>query len=159
MTTFETGRVTFQLVDEDGDELPGRWSYAWSGRDPVELAIYAVTEISGRPWKWTRRRSQDAWLSQQRSRILSARFGNVVRRSVVKNTTARVAALIQRECLRPGAPPPDSETIAEVLRGREVDWDAGPVETVGGMLRAMREVFRAAKAADAGVRIIWGDED
>jgi hypothetical protein len=157
---MEAGGLTFQLVDEDGDALPGTWSYEWTGRDPLELAIFAITELSGRPWKWSSRRLGRALLSPERCRALSARVGKVLKKESRAPAAAVVARIIAQECLRPGQKAPDPEAIEDILAGRrEPDWDAGPHETTPAMIRALRGALRAAVENEAGLQVSWGDSE
>jgi hypothetical protein len=153
----EAGSITFQLIDEDGDELPGSWAYEWSGRDPLELAIFAVTELSGKPWKWSSIKAGRALLSPKKCRALSVRVGNQMRRARRGVTASVIARVISNEALRPGVPPPDAKQIARILAGGSAaDWDAGPAQTTPAMLRALRHALRAARECEGGLRITWG---
>jgi hypothetical protein len=160
VATLETGALTFELIDEDGEELPGSWSYEWSGRDPLELALYAITELSGKPWKWTSRTGARARISPGRCKAFSIRVGKVLRKETRVVASAVIARIITQETLRPGKPAPDVRVIAEVLSGkRDPDWDAGPLETTPAMIRALRNALRAASECDGGLQIVWGDPD
>ncbi len=157
---MESGALTFQLIDDDGDDLPGRWSYEWSGRDPLELVIYVVTELSGKPWKWSSQRKGRALLSAKRCRALSIRTGKTLRAANRRLTSAAIARIVANETLRPGHRPPDTSVIADILAGRrEADWDAGPQETTPAMLRALRKALKAAVECEGGLQIVWGDRD
>jgi hypothetical protein len=158
---MEAGAVRFDLIDEDGDDLPGSWAYEWSGRDPLELTIYAVTEMSGRPWKWTsHRKGSNARLSPKKCRALAIRVGKTLKPETRGTTAAVVARIIANECMRPGQKPPDAASIAAILAGkREADWDAGPHESTPAMIRALRAALRAAVESDAGLKISWGSDD
>lgn len=157
---MEAGAVRLELIDEDGDELPGSWSFEWSGRDPLELAIYAVTELSGKPWKWSSRKKGGARLSPKKCKALSIRVGKVLKPEVRPTTAAVIARIIANECLRPGQAPPDADTIAAILAAkRQPDWDAGPEETTPAMMRALREALRAATECEAGLQFTWGADD
>lgn len=157
---MEAGSVTLQLIDEDGEDLPGSWSFEWSGRDPLELAIYAITELSGRPWKWSARVNGAMRLSPKRCRALAVRVGKVLRKETRPTAAAVIARIIAQETLRPGQPAPDARGIATILAGtREPDWDAGPPETTPAMIRALRQALRAAAENEAGLAVHWGDAD
>jgi hypothetical protein len=157
---MEAGALTFGLIDDDGDELPGSWSYEWSGRDPLELAIYAITEISGRPWRWSVRTASYARLAPDRARALAARVSNALRREAREQTASAIARVIAQECLRPGQRPPDPGVIAEILAGkREPDWEAGPQESTPAMLRSLRLALKAATECDAGLKVTWGEDE
>jgi hypothetical protein len=157
--SMEGGALTLELIDDDGEELPGSWSFEWSGRDPLELAIYAVTEVSGRPWKWNARSPGAALLDPDRCRAFSARVGNALRKEARKGTAAAIARVVTHECKRPGQTPPDARAIAEILAGkRDVDWDAGPEETTPAMLRSLRTALKAAAECGAGLRVTWGGD-
>lgn len=158
--SLETGALRIELIDEDGDSLPGRWDFEWVGRDPMELVIYAITELSAKPWKWSSLRPARRRLTAERSRAMSARMGKWLRKSLRKQTADVMARIIAQECLKPGSPLPDTKLIRELLAGRrEPDWDMGPVETVPGMYRAFRKALRAASEDGAGIQLTWGAED
>jgi hypothetical protein len=153
----ESGSLTFQLIDEDGDELPGTWAYEWSGRDPFELAVFAVTELSGKPWKWSSQGRGRGVLSVQRCRAFKVRVGRLFNKKRRAQTAAVLARIITQETLRPGQPGPSAKEIASILAGTtDVDWDAGPVQTAPAMLRALRNALRAAYEGEGGLRISWG---
>jgi hypothetical protein len=153
----ESGSLTFQLIDEDGDELPGTWSYEWSGRDPFELAVFAVTELSGKPWKWSTQARGRGVLSPQRCRAFKVRVGRLFNKKRRPQTAAVLARIITQETMRPGQPGPNVKEIAAILTGKaEVDWDAGPAQTAPAMLRALRNALRAAFEGEGGLRISWG---
>ena len=157
---MEQGSVSFELVDDDDEPLTTKSTYEWSGRDPLELVIYAVTELSGRPWKWSSRKGPHAKLSAPKCRALSIRTGRCLRRDQRARTAAVIARVIAVETFRPGKPAPDAKEIAALLAGsREPDWDAGPTETVPAMLRALRKALKSAVEADAGLSVVWGEDD
>ncbi len=154
---MESGSLTLQLIDDDGDELPGTWSYEWSGRDPFELAVFAITEASGKPWKWSSQHIGRGVLSPQRCRAFKVRVGRLFNKKRRPQLAAVLARIIAQETLRPGQPPPDPKEVAEILSGRvEADWEAGPSQSAPAMLRALRDALRAAYEGEAGLRISWG---
>ncbi len=154
---MESGSLTFQLIDDDGDELPGTWSYEWSGRDPFELTVFAVTELSGKAWKWTTQRRDGGILSAQRCRAFKVRVGRLLNKSRRPVTAAVLARIITQETLRPGQPGPSTKEIASILAGHtDIDWEAGPSQTAPAMLRALRDALRAAVEGEGGLRITWG---
>lgn len=153
---MESGSLTFQLIDDDGDELPGSWSYEWSGRDPFELAVFAVTELSGKPWKWSSQHVGRGVLSAQRCRIFKVRVGKLFNKKRRAQTASVLARIIVQETQRPGQPAPDPGELAAILAGRvEPDWEAGPSQSAPAMLRALRDALRAACESEAGLRIAW----
>ena len=157
---MESGKITFKLIDDDGDDLPGAWSYEWSGRDPFELAVYAITEASGRAWKWSSRRDSAGLLSARRCRALKTRVSNLLLKSRSAMTAAVIARIVAQETVRPGQKAPDPRAIREILAGnKEADWEAGPHETTPAMMLALRTVLRAAAEGDAGVQVRWGRSD
>src|SRR5688572_2413316 len=92
-----TGQTRFQLIDEDGDELPGSWEFTWEGRDPFEVVVAVVTEVSGRPWKWSTRKISSGKLSPQRCRALSARVAGVLRRENRARASECIARVVAEE--------------------------------------------------------------
>jgi hypothetical protein len=159
VAVLEQGSVKFELIDEDGEPLPGSWSYEWTGRDPVELAIYAVTELSTKPWKWTSRKSARATLSPDRARAMSIRTGKTLRKENRSATANVLARIIAHECLRPGEVGLEPKELEKILSGkREPDWEAGPTESAAAMLRALRLALNAAVEAEAGLAVTWGEE-
>jgi hypothetical protein len=157
VAVLEQGSVRFDLIDDDGEALPGRWAFDWTGRDPLELAIYAVTELSGKPWKWTSRKLRRATLSPDRARAMSIRCGKTLRKENRTATAQVIARIVAHECLRPGEPGLEQKEIERLLSGkREADWEAGPTETTPAMLRAFRQALKAAVEAEAGLAITWG---
>lgn len=159
VAALERGSVKFELIDEDGEPLPGSWSYEWTGRDPVELAIYAITELSAKPWKWSSRKAARATLSPERARAMSIRTGKTLRKESRLHTANVLARIIAHECLRPGEVGLEVKELERILAGkREVDWEAGPTETAAAMLRALRLALKAAAEAEAGLAVTWGDD-
>jgi hypothetical protein len=159
VAVLEQGSVKFELIDEDGEPLPGSWSYEWTGRDPVELAIYAITELSAKPWKWSSRKSNRATLSVDRARAMSIRTGKTLRKENRANTAAVIARIVAHECLRPGEVGLEPKELEKILSGkREADWEAGPTETAAAMVRALRRALKAAVEAEAGLAVTWGDD-
>ncbi len=160
ISVLEQGSVRFELIDEDGEALPGRWEYEWTGRDPLELALYAVAELSGKPWKWTSRKLRRGTLSPERARAFSIRCGKTLRKENRPATAQVLARIVQLECLRPGEAGLELKEIERILAGRrEADWEAGPTETAPAMLRALRLALKAAAEAEAGLSIVWGEAE
>lgn len=159
VAVLEQGSVKFELIDEDGEPLPGSWTYEWTGRDPVELAIYAITELSGKPWKWSSRKSARGTLSVDRARAMSIRVGKTLRRENRAATAQVIARIVAHECLRPGEVGLEIKELEKILAGkREPDWEAGPTETAAAMVRELRLALKAAVEAEAGVAVSWGDD-
>ncbi len=159
VAVLEQGSVKFELIDEDGEPLPGSWTYEWTGRDPVELAIYAITELSGKPWKWTSRKSSRGTLSVDRARAMSIRTGKTLRKENRANTAQVIARIVAHECLRPGEVGLEPKELEKILSGkREADWEAGPTETAAAMVRSLRLALKASVEAEAGLAVTWGDD-
>jgi hypothetical protein len=158
VAVLEQGSVSFELIDDDGESLSVHWRYEWTGRDPLELAIYVVTELSGRPWKWNSLKPGRATISPDRCRAFSIRVGKTLRKENRAATAKAVARVVTHECLRPGDPAPDLKRTALILAGKaEVDWEAGAAETAPAMLRALRVALKSAAEAEAGLLIRWGE--
>lgn len=154
---MESGSITFQLIDDDGDELPGTWQYEWSGPNPFELAVFAITELSGKAWKWSSQHQGRGVLSTQRCRAFKVRVGRLFAKNRRPITAAVLARIIAQETQRKGEPVPSPKEIAAILSGKnDCDWEGGPSQTAPGMLRALRIALRAAYEGEGGLRISWG---
>lgn len=158
VAVLEQGSVTFELIDDDGESLNVHWRFEWTGRDPLELAIYAITELSGRAWKWNSVKPGRATLSPDRCRAFSIRAGKTLKKENRAATAAALVRIVTHECLRPGDAPPDLKVTQQILAGkREVDWEAGPTESAPAILRALRVALKAAAEAEAGLSVRWGE--
>ncbi|MDP3278088.1 MAG: hypothetical protein Q8Q09_23080 [Deltaproteobacteria bacterium] len=160
VAALEHGSISFGLIDDDGEALGKRWSYEWTGRDPFELALFAITELSGKPWKWSVQRRGRAKLNIERARAMSIRAGQTLRKEKRKMTAVVVGRIVQHECLRSGDPQPDLDRVEKILAGKiEIDWEAGAADVVPAALRAFRQALRAAADAECGLDVMWGDVD
>ncbi len=152
-----TGKTRFQLIDEDGDDLPGSWEFDWVGRDPFEVVVAAVTEVSARPWKWSTRKINSGKLSPQRCRVLSARVAGVLR----KENRPRAAECIARVISEEFTPrrKVDVKAVRSVLAKVEPevpeDADERPELLAAVMLRRFRRALKAAVECDGGLRVSW----
>ncbi len=159
-TTLASGRTRYQLIDEDGDELPGTWEFDWEGRDPFEVVIAVVTEVSGRPWKWTARRTHAGRFSPERAKAMCARTGNVLRGSKLHATAAVIARVVRDEFGR--RRPIDEAGLIEVLAGRrevsDEELESVPELCAAVMLRTLREALKTARECGGGLRVSWAVE-
>jgi hypothetical protein len=152
-----TGKTRFQLIDEDGDDLPGTWEFEWENRDPFEVVVAAVTEASARPWKWSSRKINSGKLSPQRCRALSVRVANVLR----KETRGRVADSIVRVVAEEFSPRRkiDIKEVRSILAQIDPelpeDADERPDVLAAVMLRKFRRALKAAVECDGGLRVSW----
>ncbi len=152
-----TGKTRFQLIDEDGDDLPGSWEFDWAGRDPFEVVVAAVTEVSARPWKWSTRKINSGKLSPQRCRALSARVAGVLR----KENRPRAAECIARVIAEEFTPRRkiDVKAVRAVLSKLDPDVpedaDERPELLAAVMLRKFRRALKAAVECDGGLRVSW----
>jgi hypothetical protein len=154
-----SGQTRFQLIDEDGDDLPGQWEFAWEGRDPFEVVIAAVTEVSGRPWKWSVRHTHSGRLSPQRCRILSTRVGNVLRKENRKRLCDCITRVIAEEFVGHRRRKMDTEAVMAVLATVDPetpeDLEIPPEVTTAIMLRKFRQALKAAVECDGGLKVNW----
>ncbi len=152
-----TGKTRFQLIDEDGDDLPGSWEFDWEGRDPFEVVVAAVTEVSGRPWKWSVRKINSGKLSPQRCRALAARVATVLR----KENRPRAADCIARVISEEFTPrrKVDVKAVRVVLAQLDpevpADAEESPEVLAAVMLRKFRKALKAAVECDGGLRVSW----
>ncbi len=153
-----TGRTTFELIDEEGDES-GSWEFEWVGRDPFELIIAAVTEVSGRPWKWSTKRSNSGKLSPQLCRVLSVRVGRVLRKENRGRTAACIARVVAEEYSPRRKQQIDPKAVrvllAKINPDMPEDADERPELLAAVMLRRFRRALKAAVEGDVGLRISW----
>ena len=158
IAVLEQGSVTFELIDEDGELLNIQWRFEWTGRDPLEMAIYALTELSGRVWKWNSTKPGRVTLSADRCRAFSIRVGKSLRKENRAATAAAIVRIVKHECLRPGDPAPDPKVIQQILAGKhEYDSESGPTETAAAMLRLLRVALKSAAEAEVGLLLRWGE--
>lgn len=149
------GITRFQLIDEDGDELPGAREFAWEGRDPFDLVVAAIAEVSERPWRWASRRVDARTLSPQQCRVIAVRVRNVLRRSHRAQLVASVARLVREEFEPRTRRPLDAVAIERMLEGDGDELDARPELVAAAMLRSLRETLEAAVECDAGLMVSW----
>lgn len=153
-----SGSTRFQLLDEDGDELPGTWEFSWEGRDPFEAVIAAVTEVSGRPWRWSTRGASSGRFSPERCKAMSIRVNNALKKPQRAGVAAVIARVVQEEfALRPSRSI-DPKAILDAM-GRE-NTSAGelvlrPELNAGVMLVRLREALGAAVDCEGGLRVSW----
>ena len=152
-----TGKTRFQLIDEDGDGLPGTWEFEWVGRDPFEVVVAAVTEVSGRPWKSSTRRISSGKLSPLRCQALSARVSAVLK----KENRPRAAECIARVISEEFTPRRkiDVKAVRAVLAQLDPpvpeDAEESPELLAAVMLRRFRRALKAAVECDGGLRVSW----
>ena len=150
------GVTHFQLIDEDGDELPGDWEFAWEGRDPFDVVIAAVTEVSGKPWKWSSKRIEAGRLSPMRCKALSIRVGKVLRSENRAQTSAVIARVVGDEYLTKPLRKVDPAVVATTLAGKGPGGINMQPEVVAAvMLRAFREALKAAVECEGGLIVSW----
>ncbi len=152
------GITRFQLIDEDGDDLPGSWEFAWEGRDPFDAVVATVTEVSGRPWKWSSRHNHSGRLSPARCRTLSVRVGNVLRGVNLPEASAVLSRVVADEYEIRAHRVIDPTTVLAALANKKPltdDLDAPPEIIAATMLRAFRQALRAAVECDGGLRVFW----
>lgn len=150
------GVTHFQLIDEDGDELPGEWEFAWEGRDPFDVVIAAITEVSGKPWKWSSKRIESGRLSPQRCKALAIRVGRVLRSENRKQTSEVIARVVSEEYELRNGRKADAALVSVTLAGK----GPGGIETrpefvAAMMLRSFREALRAAVECEGALRVSW----
>jgi hypothetical protein len=157
-----SGATRFQILDEDGDELPGSWEYPWEGRDPFEAVMAAVSEVSGRPWEWSARGPRSGRFSPVRCRKMAVRVGNVLRKNCRVATAAFIARVIAEEFELKQRRKVDPSAVLEVLGGKrelsEEERESQPELLAAVMLRGLRDALRAAVECDGGLRILWRAE-
>ncbi len=154
-----TGRTRFQLIDEDGDDLPGSWEFEWTGRDPFEVVVAAVTEVSGRPWKWSTRRINSGKLSPQRCRALSARVGNVLRKEHRARAADCIARVVSEEFTPRRKARVDVKEVRSILAKLDPvlpeDAEERAEILAAVMLRKFRRALKAAVECEGGMRVSW----
>lgn len=157
-----SGATRFQILDEDGDELPGSWEYHWEGRDPFEAVMAAVTEVSGKPWEWTGRGPRSGRFSPVRCRTMAVRVSNVLRKSRRVAAAAYIARVVAEEFELKQRRKVDPAAVLEVLCGRrepsEEERESQPELLAAVMLRGLRDALRAAVECDGGLRVQWRAE-
>lgn len=154
-----SGATRYQLIDEDGDELPGTWEFSWEGRDPFEAVVAAITEVSGRPWKYSARRTHSGRFSPERCKPMAVRVAKVMRAEHRAQAAGVIARVINDEFeLRPRRKV-DPAAMLPVLAGKETPGEdalEGRPELVAAlMLRTLREALKNAVECGGGLRISW----
>lgn len=156
-----SGSTRFILVDEDGDELPGRWEFTWESQDPFDVVVAAVTEVSARPWKWSARSARSGRFSPDRCKAMSIRVGKVLRAENRKTTASCVARVIEELDPRHRRRI-DVSAVEEALAGKRAyapeELEGRPELQVAVMLRAFREALKAAVESESGLRVSWREE-
>jgi hypothetical protein len=154
-----TGKTRFQLVDEDGEDLPETWEFDWSGRDPFDIVVAAVTEVSGRPWKWSIRKVNSGKLSPQRCRVMSARVANVLRKENRGRAAESIARVASEEFTPRRKGKIDPQEVRAILAKIDPelpdDADERPEILAAVMLRRFRRALRTAVDVGAGLRVSW----
>lgn len=154
-----SGRTRFQLLDEDGDELPGTWEFFWEGRDPFEAVMAAITEVSGRPWRYSARSSRGGRFSPARARAMSVRVKNVLRPTVRPRVAAVLARVVRDEFETRSRRVVDPAAVLAVLSGEveptEEALESCPELLAATMLVAFRSALRTARECGGGLRVSW----
>lgn len=153
-----SGSTRYQLLDEDGDELPGTWEFSWEGRDPFEAVIAAVTEVSGRPWRWSARGASSGRFSPDRCKAMAIRVGKALRKESRAGAAAVIARVVQEEFdLRPRRVV-DPAAVLDAM-GREApsagELMSQPELNAAVMLVRLREALKAAVECDGALRVSW----
>jgi hypothetical protein len=157
-----TGKTRFQLIDEDGDELPGSWEFEWQGRDPFEVVVAVVTEVSGRPFKWSVRKINSAKLSPLRCRVFSSRVAVVLKKENRRRAADCIVRVISDEFTPRRKGKIDPKEVRSVL-GKinpvlPADAEERPEIIAAVMLRQFRRALKEAAENDVGVRVSWQNE-
>ena len=157
-----SGATRFQILDEDGDELPGAWEFAWEGRDPFEAVMATVSEVSGRAWEWSARGPRSGRFSPVRCRKMAIRVGNVLRKNRRAAAAAYIARVVAEEFELKQRRKVDAGAVLEVLSGKrepsEEEREAQPELLAAVMLRALRDALKAAVECEGGLRVLWRAE-
>lgn len=154
-----TGKTRYQLVDEDGEDLPETWVFDWSGRDPFDIVVAVVTEVSGRPWKWSVRTIHSGKLSPQRCVAMSARVAAVLRKENRARAVECIVRVVSEEFTprRKGKIDPKEvrRILAKIDPELPEDADERPEALAAVMLRHFRRALRTAVDVGAGLRVSW----
>lgn len=154
-----SGRTRFQLIDEDGDELPGTWEFSWDDRDPFEAVLAAVTEASGRPWKYTARNPHGGRFSPDKAGAMAIRVKNVLSPELRPRVAAVIARVISDGWVGKKRRVVKAEDVLAVLSGRRVpgpdELDAEPESLAAMMLLALRSALLTAREHEVGLRVAW----
>ncbi len=157
-----SGATRFQILDEDGDELPGSWDFAWEGRDPFEAVMAAVTEVSGRPWEWSARGPRSGRFSPVRCKKMAVRVANALRKEQRAAVAAYIARVVAEEFELKQRRKVDAASVLEVLNGKrepsEEEREVQPELLAAVMLRGLRDALKAAVECDGGLRVQWRAE-
>jgi hypothetical protein len=154
-----SGATRYQLIDEDGDELPGTWEFSWEARDPFEAVVAAITEVSAKPWKYSARRTHSGRFSPDRCKAMIIRVTKVLRPEHRTQVAGVIARVINDEFeLRPRRRI-DPAVIVPVLAGKETPGEdalEGRPELIAAlMLRSLREALGTAVECGGALRISW----
>lgn len=154
-----SGKTRYQLIDEDGDELPGTWEFSWEARDPFEAVVGAITEVSAKPWKYSGRRLNSGRFSPDRCKAMLIRVAKVLKPEQRPQVAGVIARVINDEFeLRPKRVV-DPKTVLPVLSGKEIPGEQSleghPELTAALMLRALREALTIAVDCGGALRISW----
>lgn len=152
------GRTRFQLIDEDGDELPGTWEFTWDDRDPFEAVVAAVTEVSGRPWKYTARSAHGGRFSPEKATAMAIRVKKVLSPELRPRVAAVIARVIndewttERRTIK-------ADDVLGVLSGKrspgQAELESEPESLAAVMLVALRSALLAARDCGGGLRVAW----
>ncbi len=157
-----SGATRFQILDEDGDELPGSWDFAWEGRDPFEAVMAAVTEVSGRPWEWSARGPRSGRFSPVRCKKMAVRVANALRKEQRAAVAAYIARVVAEEFELKQRRKVDAAAVLEVLNGKrepsDEEREVQPELLAAVMLRGLRDALKAAVECDGGLRVQWRAE-
>lgn len=157
-----SGATRFQILDEDGDELPGSWDFAWEGRDPFEAVMAAVTEVSGRPWEWSARGPRSGRFSPVRCKKMAVRVANALRKEQRAAVAAYIARVVAEEFELKQRRKVDAASVLEVLNGKrepsDEEREAQPELLAAVMLRGLRDALKAAVECEGGLRVQWRAE-
>jgi hypothetical protein len=153
------GQTRYQLIDEDGDELPGTWEFSWEARDPFEAVMAAITEVSAKPWKYSGRRTNSGRFSPDRCKAMLIRVTRVLKPEHRGQVAAVIARVINDEFeLRPKRAV-DPKPLHPVLAGKETpgeDTLEGHPELIAAlMLRQLHDALKTAVDCGGALRISW----
>jgi hypothetical protein len=157
-----SGATRFQILDEDGDELPGSWDFPWEGRDPFEAVMAAVSEVSGKRWEWSARGPRSGRFSPVRCKKMAVRVSNVLRPARRAAVAAYIARVVDEEFELRLRRKVDPAQVLEVLSARreptEEERESQPELVAAVMLRGLRDALAAAVECEGGLRVQWRAE-
>lgn len=153
------GATRYQLIDEDGDELPGTWEFAWEARDPFEAVMAAITEVSTKPWRYSTRRTHSGRFSPDRCKAMLIRVTRVLKAENRPQVAEVITRVINDEFeLRPRRVI-DPKTLLPVLSGKETPGEdalEGRPELIAAlMIHSLREALKTAVDCGGALRISW----